>query len=302
MQFLAGMRNGFKAAEDIFQRNEDLTGQPEISPFENTLPEPEEQSFVSLQNKAGASTNPFLLSFLTELIPCIKNQLGAIKNLTSPSGDRFEDPEFGKSLQQGVTERIKQIDSVLNSLLNYININTPVIKTNTLHFILEEVLEANEKQLQEKNIRVIKKSEKDLPETHIHDEQVRFILDSILQYAIRSTPLNGNIGFLLQTPNPPKGEGNHKKTSMENPEGYVEVIIIFTGDQKPIGSLEPTSPSPQAQKEEIIELILKLVQEILEKNDGMMKWEVDEKRSRSLISLRFPIERRKVIYYERINM
>ena len=114
--------------------------------------------------------------------------------------------------------------------------------------------------------------------------------------------MNGSIGFLFRTPNLPKGEGNHKKTLTENSEGYVEVIIIFTGNQKPTGSSEPTSPSIQAQREEVIELILQLVEEILEKNDGRMKWEVDEKRSRSLISLRFPIERRKVIYYERINV
>ena len=302
MQILAYMGKGFNAAEDIFKRNQDLTGQPEISPMEDSLLEPEELPFVSLQNEAGASTNPFLLSFLTDLIPCIKNQLWAIKNLTSSSEDRYQEPEFRKSLQQAVTEKTKQIDSVLNSLLNYININSPVIKTNTLRLILEEVLEANGKQLQEKNIRVIKKSEKDLPETYIHDEQVRFILNSILQYAIHSTPLNGSVGFFFRTSNLQKGEGNHKKTLTENLEGYVEVIIIFTGNQKPIGSSEPTSPSIQAQREEVIELILQLVEEILEKNDGMMKWEVDEKRSRSLIRLRFPIERRKVIYYERINV
>jgi len=31
----------------------------------------------------------------------------------------------------------------------------------------------------------------------MHDEQVRFILNSVLQYAILSTPSNGTIGFLI---------------------------------------------------------------------------------------------------------
>jgi hypothetical protein len=295
------MGNGFNAAEDILKRNQDLAGQPQTTSIEDSLLEPEVQPFASLKNEAGASTNLFFHSFLTELIPCIKNQLGAIKNLTFLTGNRWEDPEFRKSLQQGVAEKIRQIDSVLNSLLNYVSINTPVIKKNTLQFILEEVLEANAKQLQEKNIRVIKKREKDLPETYIHDEQVRFVLNSILQYAIPSIPLNGSIGFLLRAPNLPKREGNPKKTFMENSEACVEVIIVFTGNQKPIGSSEPAPPA-QTQREEVIELILQLVEEVLKKNDGMMRWEVDEKRARSLISLRFPIERRKVIYYERINI
>ena len=97
-----------------------------------------------------------------------------------------------------VREDIQKIDSVLNSLLNFININTPIVKENTLYVILEEILEANEKQLREKNIKIIKKFEKNLPETYIHNEQVRFILHSVLQYAIFSTPRNEAIGVLMK--------------------------------------------------------------------------------------------------------
>jgi hypothetical protein len=55
---------------------------------------------------------------------------------------------------------------VLNSLLNFISINTPIAKTNTLSVILEDILEAIEKQLRAKDIRIARRCEKDLPETN----------------------------------------------------------------------------------------------------------------------------------------
>jgi hypothetical protein len=58
---------------------------------------------------------------------------------------------------------------------------------------------------------------------------------------------------------------------------------------------------PGPQPEEAIELELRLIKEIIQKNRGMMKFEANEKKPRTLISLRFPIERRKVIYYLSTN-
>jgi signal transduction histidine kinase len=141
----------------------------------------------------------FSSAFLIELVHRIKNTLASLKKFTLISADKFDDKEFRKQSLNGVTEDIKKIDSVLNSLLNYISINAPIVKTDTLNLILEGVLEANEKPLQKKNIKIFKKMEKDLPETSMHDEQVRFILNSILQYAILSTPPNGTIGFLIKS-------------------------------------------------------------------------------------------------------
>jgi hypothetical protein len=95
--------------------------------------------------------------------------------------DKPDDLGLQKYSHRIVTEDIEKIDSVLNSLFNYIDINTPIVKSNTLYIILQEVLETNEKQLQNKKIKVFKKCEKDLPETFLHDEQIRFILNSVLQ-------------------------------------------------------------------------------------------------------------------------
>jgi hypothetical protein len=49
------------------------------------------------------------------------------------------------------------------------------------------------------------------------------------------------------------------------------------------------------------DLILKLAKDILERNHGMMI-ETHGKRSETLLALRFPMERRKVVYYEPIAL
>ena len=243
--------------------------------------------------------NPFMSSFLVELIHSIKNTLISIKNTSALSADRYNDAEFRNIAQKSITEDIRQIDSVLNSLLNYIHINSPIIKSNTLSIILEQVLDANQKQIQGKRIRVFRKCEEDLPETFIHDEQVRFVLNSILQYAILSTPPGGTIGFLIKSFNFHNG-GPDKQISPERNGGYIEAAVGFVGN--PSDPLKNVRENPATQEQGTTKLILELVREILQNNYGRMTYEVDPKKPRILITLRFPIERRTVVYYEPISI
>ncbi len=284
--------------------------------MENSLFEAEAEAnpLDSFLNKSGSDNaesrekglpteqdTPFMSSFLPELIQSIKNTLLSIKNMSLLSADKINDVEFRKVAQRSIAEDIKQIDSVLNSLLNYIHINTPIVKSNTISIILEEVLEANEKQIRNKKVKIFKKCEKDLPETFIHDEQMRFILNSVLQYAILSTPLEGTIGFLIKSFDFQNGIPG-KKISPERNGGYIEAAIGFTGDKMPAVKSKDISSGSATQKEETTKLILQLVEEILITNHGAMTYEFDPKKPRTLITLRFPIERRKVIYYEPITI
>lgn len=245
--------------------------------------------------------SPFLPSFLTDLIHSVKNTLVSIKSVSSLSADKFHDLEFRKYAQKSIDGDIKKIDSVLNSLLNYIHINTPIIKSNTVSIILDEVLEANEKQIQNKNIKIFKKCEKDLPETFIHDEQIRFILHSILQYALLSVPENGTIGFLIKSFDFQSGTPDKKMASERN-GGYIETAIGFIGKKEASEQTKDASGKSDAQEEDTAKLILQLVKEILQKNRGSMTYEFDPKKPRTLMTLKFPIERRKVVYYEPISI
>jgi len=259
--------------------------QAELNPLDSEEREPQNGNKTS-----------FSSTFIIELVYRIKNTLGSIKKFTLIQKDKFDDKEFRKQSLNGVTEDINRIDSVLNSLLNYISINAPIVKTDTLNLILEGILEANEKPIQRKNIKIFKKLEKDLPETSMHDEQVRFILNSVLQYAILSTPPNGTIGFLIKSLDGQKGIPD-KKILTKNNGAYIEIDIGFMINSQPSGDSGNGSG-----KEEAIHLILELVKEIIQNNRGEMTFQVDKKKPRTLITLKLPIERRKVIYYEPISI
>lgn len=276
--------------------------------------ENENQSFITFLKKDGMKSteskpgsfspeqNTNILSlFLIELVHRIKNPLVSIKTFTQLLGDKFNDVEFREHFYRIVTEDIEKIDAVLNGLLSYIKINTPIEKRNTVHFILEDVLKKHEMQLEDKKIKIFKKFEKDLPETVVPDEQLRYILNALLQYALPSIPPNGSIGLLtksfdLQTEMP-----DDKKIYQKDGR-YIEILIVFTGYKKPIEQFETVLGIPPVQKEEAVELELRLIKEIIKKNQGMMKFEVNEKKPRTLISLKFPIERRKLIYYQPVSV
>ncbi len=266
---------------------------------ETQFPEPRDKE------GPGDETPPFLFSFLTDLVYCIKNKLVSINNFAFLPVEKLYDMEYRTYTQNRLQTEIKEIDTVLNSLLNYIHINTPLVKTNTLQIILEEILEANEKSLRERNIQVHKRFENHLPETFMHSEHVRFILNSLVQFAILSTPPNGQIGFLIKYLDPTKDSWGGKLPGRPN-GGFIAVGIAFSagknGEQSQGDLPDKRAEGAQPSKEDPAHLILKLAEEIMQKNRGALKFEVDEKRKRSLIKLRFHVERRKSVYYEPIHI
>ena len=252
-------------------------------------------------NLSHEQNNHTLSLFLIELVHRIKNPLVSVKTFTQLLGDKFNDGEFREHFYRIVTEDIEKIDAVLNGLLSYIKINTPLEKKDTVHFILEDVLKRHEIQLEDKKIKIFKKFEKDLPETVVHDEQLRYILNALLQYAIPSIPPNGSIGFLTKSFDLPMPAADNKKI-LQKDGRYIEILIVFTGYKKPVEQFETVLGIQVAQKEEAVELELRLIKEIIQKNRGVMKFEVNEKKPRTLISLKFPMERRKLIYYQPVSV
>jgi hypothetical protein len=88
----------------------------------------------------------------------------------------------------------------------------------------------------------------------------------------------------------------------ENQEAKsIEILMAYTGYKKP--AEQPGSPLGIAahQKERILDLALRLVDEIVQRNRGIMRFDEDEKKGKTVVSLRFPVERRKVVYYQQPN-
>jgi nitrogen fixation/metabolism regulation signal transduction histidine kinase len=242
------------------------------------------------------SLGPPLPLFLIELVHRIKNPLVSIKTFTQLLREKFSDGEFREYFYRIVTEDIEKIDSVLDGLLSYIKINTPVRKSNTVHTILEETLKKYEKMFEQRRIKVFKKYETHLPETVVHDEQLRYIMNSILQYAQPSITPEGTLGILTQRVDLQEGKPLDRRWEGKN-GGWVEILVLFTGYKKSVEQLEAAMGGTPVDQAETIELELRLVREIIQKNRGIMRIEVDEKKPKTLISVRLPVERREVVYY-----
>ncbi len=225
----------------------------------------------------------------------VRNTLGSIRNVTELSRGKFKDKEFGESFYRFITKDIETGDLLLNGLLNYIKASTP-IKKNTVHTLIEQVLMKYRAQLEEKRIKTSKTFEKNLPETIIPDEQLEYILNCVLQYAVASTPPNGDIELLTKSFSLQRGAGG-VQAFFEKHGGYIEILVVFASDRKPVGgSGTALEGIPSLQKDEALDLILRLVKEMVLRNQGMMKFETDEKKAKVIISLRFPVERRKVFF------
>jgi hypothetical protein len=92
-----------------------------------------------------------------------------------------------------------------------------------------------------------------------------------------------------------------EKTLPEDKRRYVEVALGFNGNGKPVDQSENLSEAPRDQSKGMADLILSLAKDILERNHGIMI-ETHNGKSETFITLRFPIERRKVVYYEPITL
>jgi signal transduction histidine kinase len=191
--------------------------------------------------------------FLIELVHRIKNPLVSIKTFTQLLREKFSDGEFREYFYRIVTEDIEKIDSVLDGLLSYIKINTPVRKTNTIHTILEETLKKYEKTFEQKRIKVFKKYETNLPETVVHDEQLRYIMNSILQYAQPSIAPEGTLGILTQCVDLEARSSEDRRWERKE-GGWVEILILFTGYKKSVEQLEAALGVTPDQQAETIEL------------------------------------------------
>jgi hypothetical protein len=167
-----------------------------------------------------------------------------------------------------------------------------------VHLILEEVSKKYEKILEEKKVTKFRKQyEENLPQASLHDEQLRFIINSILQYAIPSIPPQGSIGFMTRSLEAQEVQ-NVGKSPLQKDGKYIEILIGFTcykngGEQ--LGAILENPASPQIERDDFI---LRLVEEIIKVNRGTMRIRVDSEKPVTLISLMLPIERRRRVQYQ----
>jgi hypothetical protein len=266
---------------------------PESKP-EKEPPEPKEQI---IPNERIAF---LLFPFFIDLIDQFKGKLKDIRNFTRTHHEKCGDKAFITYLSQMIVEEIKKTDLLQNSLLNYIRINNPILKTDTINTLIEEELKKCQVELDGRKIKLFKTLEKNLPETAVPDDQLRYILSCLLQYVLTSMPSSGGIGLYTRSLVHQRETGENE--TLGKKEGrQIEIFVVYTDHKKSTGQFEPTSEISARQKGGILDLTLRLVDEIVKRNLGIMKLVEDEKKQKTTISLRFPVERRKVVYYQAVS-
>ena len=192
---------------------------------------------------------------------------------------------------------IDKTDSELVCFLDYVKIKSPAQKANTVHALLEALLRDHEKKLKDRKIKIARKQyEKDLPEPSVQDEQLRYVLNWVLQYAILSVSPGGNIGIVTKVLDTQEA-GEDFKTRVQRETKYIEIIVVYNCSEKPVEHVRTGQGSLPTAKEKGKDFILPLVEEIVQENRGMIRSKVDHEKHLTQISLMFPVERRRVTYY-----
>jgi hypothetical protein len=239
---------------------------------------------------------PLSSSCLIEMAKDIKKALEAMVRSSLHGLEKANEAEGKRDSRMSVMKNYKKIDLILNIFQNYIRMSQPVAKKDTIHTILDELLAGYQKELEDKSILVSKDYHAQLLEITIHEEQLRFILGSILQYAILTTPMNGSLRVGTRPVLLQKSPEEEKIVPLKG--RYSEVSVLCSFLEKP--ALDPGKKpgAPNPSQEEGFRSLLLVSRELVQKHQGNFEFKVDDVEMRRSIIMRFPAERRQSFYYK----
>jgi hypothetical protein len=113
----------------------------------------------------------------------VRNAFDSIKRLTGVSGELFSERGSADLFRRIITADIEKINLLLDGLLGYLIVTSPVRKKEKVCVFIEEALKEKEVALREKQAKLLKRVEEDLPDPAISDDELRYILSSVLDYA-----------------------------------------------------------------------------------------------------------------------
>jgi hypothetical protein len=131
--------------------------------------------------------------------------------------------------------------------------------------IFQHPLKEKEVALREKRAKLLKRFEEDLPDPAISDHELRYILSSILDYAVASLLMNGDLGFIVNSIAPRERETQRK----------IRILVSFSADRRVAKALN---------------LILQLAERVVRRNRGVMKLQENKEKGKIFVSLILPVK------------
>jgi hypothetical protein len=236
-------------------------------------------------------------SLFVDLSQRTRRVLDSIHNLALFSRGKFIEKEYGDFFFKVVTDDIQKVDILLNAVLHYAAFNSPIVKKGTVNTIVEEAVKKHLMRLDAKRVRLSMQLQDDLPETVVPDEQMRFMLDTLFQYASVLVPSGSVIELSTRSIHAPASV-EAGATRRDDGSRTVEVTMSFSTAQ---AAEQPARDfAVLSGKEEVLDVLLRVVDSIAEMNHGKLVFEHDEAVNTSALTLRFPAERRRQVYYEPI--
>jgi signal transduction histidine kinase len=209
--------------------------------------------------------------------------------LQTRTGNRRVEEFFSQTIDSDVDKT----DALVRGLMNYVRASTPVKKNNSVQTLIEKVLKKHQPALEQKKIKIFRGREGDLPETTVSDEHLWYILDSLLDYIVAVIPPFETVGITTRVAGPGrKGPGEDSSN-----EPAVEIRLVSTGHSVTQDPSWKRLGIPDLPDDEPTDLPLLLIREVVVRNRGRIKFESNEGRSRTRITLTLPVERRKVFSY-----
>ena len=192
-----------------------------------------------------------------------------------------------------MTKEMEKTENLADSLLEYVRVITPAEKAGTVHTLLEETLKEYQTRLDEKKTEVTKELERNLPETVVPDEHMRYILRSLLGYAVNVMSSYGFLRFSTRS----SVSATKEQMAVTVVGRAIEILTVFRAAMKqreePQGGQEMTTN----KEREISKFQIWLLEDVARRNQGNLTFAVDKEKEEVTISLKFPIERRRVVYY-----
>lgn len=122
----------------------------------------------------------------------IKNPLSSIQIYTELLQDLHHDKDQTEYTDVILSEITRLLDTT-NQILDYGQTITLITQLEDVTFLIDEVLKILEQQARLKNIKLIKKYKKSLPQVPIDHDRLKQVIFNIALNAIQMTPDNGNV-------------------------------------------------------------------------------------------------------------
>ncbi len=165
--------------------------EPTPPPAESELPAEE----PAPPEPPGPTAADQLRQLVSSIAHEIRNPLVAVQTFAQLLPERYDDPEFRRRAADIVGADVRRIESVVERLSRFAELQAPEPKPVDVVSILEASLEAQRDEIQRRRLVVLTELDRTAPHALGDPDQLRFAFESLLGKALELVPDRGDLYF-----------------------------------------------------------------------------------------------------------